>query len=190
MNDTTVLNVLAFSGSLRRNSLNTAALRAAQILAPEAMRIETFDLSAIPLYNEDVREQGLPDAVADFRSRIAAADAVLIATPEYNYSVPGVLKNAIDWASRPPEQPFDGKPVAIFGASPGRLGTARAQYHLRQTFVFLNALVLNRPEVMIAGAHTLFDAAGTLTDETTKTFIGDLLESLGRWTRRLQAASA
>ena len=190
MNDTTVLNVLSISGSLRRDSLNTAALRAAQVLAPDAMRIEIFDLSAIPLYNEDVREQGQPEPVAEFRGRIAAADAVLIATPEYNYSVPGVLKNAIDWASRPPEQPFDGKPVAILGASPGRLGTARAQYHLRQTFVFLNAFVLNRPEVMIAGAHTLFDAAGTLTDETTKTFIGDLLDSLARWTRRLQAASA
>ena len=101
MNDATILNVLGISGSLRRNSLNSAALRAAQALAPDGMRIDIVDLSAIPLYNEDVREEGLPDAVADFRRRIAAADAVLIATPEYNYSVPGVLKNAIDWASRP-----------------------------------------------------------------------------------------
>ena len=189
MNDTPTLNVLGISGSLRRNSLNSAALRAAQALAPEGMRIDIVDLSAIPLYNEDVNEKGKPAPVTEFRRRIAEADAVLIATPEYNYSVPGVLKNAIDWASRPPEQPFDGKPVAIFGASPGRLGTARAQYHLRQTFVFLNALVLNRPEVMIAGAHTLFDDTGTLTDETTKKFIRDLLDSLARWTRQLQAGS-
>ena len=136
---------------------------------------------------------GLSAAVADLRARIKAADALLIVTPEYNYSVPGVLKNAIDWASRPPEQPFDGKPIAIMGASPGALGTARAQYHLRQMFVFLNGMVLNRPEVMIGNAAQRFDAEGRLTDEKTREFVRALLlaEGLdgapaptsGRWER-------
>ena len=140
----------------------------------------------IPVYNEDVRAAGIPAPVQALREEIAAADAVLIATPEYNYSVPGVLKNAIDWASRPPDQPFERKPVAIMGASPGRLGTARAQYHLRQCFVFLDSLVLNRPEVMVAGARNLFDDDGRLTDEPTREFIAKLLVALSDWTRRFQ----
>jgi chromate reductase len=111
---------------------------------------------------------------------------VLLATPEYNYSIPGVLKNAIDWASRPPEHPFQGKPVSIIGASPGAVGTARAQYHLRQCFVFLDALVLNRPEVMIAAAHTRFDAEGRLTDDPTRDFLRAHLEALRDWVVRLR----
>ncbi len=146
------LRVLGISGSLRRQSYNTAALRAAQELAPPGMRIETADISAIPLYNEDVRERGFPPAVEVFREQIRRADALLLVTPEYNYSIPGVLKNAIDWASRPPEQPFAGKPAAVMGASPGFTGTARAQYHLRQAAVFLDLRLLNRPEVMIGNA--------------------------------------
>ena len=122
------LRVLGVSGSLRRGSFNTAALRTAQELAPEGMTIEIADISEIPPYNDDVRqEQGYPPPVERLRAEIAAADALLFVTPEYNYSVPGVLKNAIDWASRPPNQPLDGKPVAIMGASPSLLGTARAQ---------------------------------------------------------------
>lgn len=182
------VNVLGFSGSLRRDSYNTAALRAAAELLPPGMTLQTFDLSPIPLYNEDVRAQGFPEPVQAFRDRLAAADAVLIVTPEYNYSMPGVMKNAIDWASRPPNQPFDGKPVAMMGASPSLLGTGRAQYHLRQSLVFLNALPLNRPEVMIGRANTKIDDQGRLTDEDTRKHIGKLLAALDDWTRRLRTA--
>jgi chromate reductase, NAD(P)H dehydrogenase (quinone) len=186
MADRQPVKILGFCGSLRVNSYNAAALRAAGELLPDGTTLETFDIAPIPLYNEDVRAKGLPPAVLAFRERIAAADALLIVTPEYNYSVPGVLKNAIDWASRPPEQPFDGKPVAIMGASPGMLGTARAQYHLRQMFVFLNAHLLNKPEVMIAAAPTKFDDRGRLTDEKTREMIGRLLTSLRDWSVRLR----
>ena len=187
MADPQSIKVLGLSGSLRRASLNTAALRAAAELVPAGMEVETYDgLAAIPPYDDDVRQQGFPPPVADLRARIKAADALLIVTPEYNYSVPGVLKNAIDWASRPPEQPFDGKPIAIMGASPGALGTARAQYHLRQMFVFLNGMVLNRPEVMIGNAAQRFDAEGRLTDEKTREFVRALLLSLKDWTARLR----
>lgn len=178
-------HVLGIAGSLREKSLNKAALRAARELAPEGMAVDVADLASIPLYNDDVRQgDGFPEPVAAFRERIRAADALLIVTPEYNYSVPGVLKNAIDWASRPPDQPFDGLPVAIMGASPGRLGTARAQYHLRQCFVFLNALVLNKPEVMIAGANRIFDDDLRLTDDATRKVLQSFMASLLDWTRR------
>jgi chromate reductase len=179
------LRVLGFAGSLRQGSYNKMALRAALELAPAGMTIETFDIAPIEPYNEDVKQQGFPAPVQDFREKIRAADAVLIVTPEYNYSIPGVLKNAIDWASRPPDQPFKDKPIAIMGASPGRLGTARAQYHLRQCFVFLNGLVLNQPEVMIGGAAQMFDDQGRLTDQPTREFVGKLLASLADWTRRV-----
>ena len=179
------MKILGIAGSLRKGSFNRMALAVAQRLAPADVQFEVFDLANIPPYNEDVKAVGWPESVKRFREAIAAADAVLITTPEYNYSIPGVLKNAIDWASRPPEQPFDGKPIAIMGASPGRLGTARAQYHLRQVFVFLNSFVLNKPEVMIAAAHQLFDEGGNLKDETTRGFIADLVKSLVDWTRRL-----
>jgi len=171
------IRLLGISGSLRKDSFNTALLRAAQELAPDGMTIEIADIAEIPLYNEDVREQGYPQPVQALRNRIRDADAVLIATPEYNYSIPGVLKNAIDWASRPPEQPFDGKIVGIMGASPGRLGTARAQYHLRQCFVFLNSTVLNKPEVMVGGAASVIKD-GKLTDDPTREFVGNLLTAL------------
>ena len=178
---------MGLCGSLRRGSFNRMALRAAAELVPAGMSIDIYDgLADIPPYNDDVREKGYPANVQALRDRIAAADAVLFVTPEYNYSVPGILKNAIDWASRPPSQPFDGKPVAIMGASMGLFGTARAQYHLRQTCVFINAFPVNRPEVMIAQAQNKFDKDGRLTDEPTRKFIGDLLVSLADWTRRLK----
>ena len=188
MADGQTMKVFGISGSLRRGSFNTAALRAAQELAPAGMEVEIYEsLRDIPPYDDDVRQaQGYPAPVEDLRARIKAADALLIATPEYNYSVPGVLKNAIDWASRPPEQPFDGKPVAIMGASPGAVGTARAQYHLRQMFVYLNGLLLNRPEVMIGQANARFDAEGRLTDEKTREFVQALLVALRDWTVRLR----
>lgn len=164
----TAIHIAGISGSLREQSYNTAALRAALELLPEDVTLEPVGIGDVPLYNDDLRLQGYPPAVQRLRERLAAADGVLLMTPEYNYSVPGVLKNAIDWASRPPDQPFDGKPVAIMGASPGMLGTARAQYHLRQMLVFLNAYVLNRPEIMIAQATAKFDEAGHLTDAPTR----------------------
>src|SRR6516164_1449019 len=157
------VRILGIAGSLRRGSFNAATLRSAQSLAPVGMTIDTFDITPIPLYNEDVRQQGFPPVVEDLRARIKAADGLLIVTPEYNYSIPGVLKNAIDWASRPPEQPLDGKPIGIIGASAGAMGSGRAQYHLRQCFVFLNGLVMNRPEVMIPQAQNKFDAGGRLS---------------------------
>ena len=122
-----------------------------------------------------------------FKERIAAADALLIAAPEYNYSMPGVLKNAIDWASRPPDaSPLNGKPVALMGASVGLLGTARSQYHLRQVCVFTNMLPLNRPEVFVGRAHEKFDAQGRLIDENTRKHVKGLLEAVRDWTRRLR----
>jgi len=184
------LRVLGISGSLRKGSFNTMALRVAQGLVPAGMTIETAEIGNLPLYNDDVRAAGYPPVVQAFRDKIAAADALLFVTPEYNYSVSGVLKNAIDWGSRPPSQPFDGKPVAVMGASGGVLGTARAQYHLRQMCVFLNMYPLNKPEVMIAQAQTRFDAAGNLTDETTRGFIRKMLEKLVAWTRELQELAA
>jgi chromate reductase len=180
------VRILGIAGSLRRGSFNAATLRAAQALAPDGMTIDSFDIGQFPLYNEDVRQQGFPPVVEDLRNRIKAADGLLIVTPEYNYSIPGVLKNAIDWASRPPEQPFDGKPIGIMGASGGVLGTARAQYHLRQCFVFLNGLVMNRPEVMIPTAQTKFDAEGNLTDQTTRDFIAAHLVAFKAWVQRLR----
>ena len=185
----TPLKVVGFSGSLRRGSFNSAALRAVKALAPADLSIEIVDLSPIPLYNDDLRtEQGYPDAVKSFRDALRAADGVLIATPEYNYSIPGVLKNAIDWASRPPEQPFDGKPIAILGASPGALGSARAQYHLRQCFIYLNGLVMNRPEVMIGAANSKFDADGNLTDQGTSDFLKGFLAAFADHIRYHQRA--
>jgi chromate reductase len=180
------MKVLAMVGSLRKGSYNKLALRAAIELKPADMEIVTAEIGDLPLYNDDVREAGYPPAVQRLREQVKAADALLFVTPEYNYSVPGVLKNAIDWCSRPPEQPLDGKPAAIMGASTGKLGTARAQYHLRQICVFVNVLPVNRPEVMLSGAAKLFDADGRLTDEPTRKFIGDLLVSLESWTKRLQ----
>jgi chromate reductase len=181
------MNVLGISGSLRQGSYNTALLRAAMELAPDGVTIEPFDLSPIPLYNDDVRLQGFPPDVERFRTRIGQADALLFVTPEYNRSVPGVLKNAIDWASRAPDQPFDGKPVAIMGASLSMLGSAFANHHLRQILVYLNAQMLNGPEVLVGGAAAKFDAQGCLTDEATRNFVAGHLSGLKKLTLRLKA---
>jgi chromate reductase len=178
-------DVLGISGSLRRGSYNTAMLRAAAARAPAGVSLSVRDLGGIPLYDEDLRSAETPVAVTDLAEAIRAADAVLIATPEYNYSIPGVLKNGLDWISRLQDQPFDRKPVALLGASMGRLGTARAQYHLRQVFVFLNAHLLNKPEVMIPAAHELVDDAGALVDEATGKRLTGLLEALADHARRL-----
>jgi chromate reductase len=180
------LRVLGFSGSLRAGSYNRMLLRAAVELAPEGMEIEVFDIGGIPLFNEDVEAVGVPAAVEAFRAAIAAADALLIATPEYNHGVPGVLKNAIDWASRPPRgSVLAGKPAALCGASPGMTGTARSQTQLRNSFVFTDTPVLPQPEVLVSRAHEKFDASGRLTDEPTRAFVRRLLQALADWTRRL-----
>ena len=181
------MKVVAMVGSLRKGSYNKLVLRAAIELKPAGMEIESADIGMLPLYNDDVREEGYPPAVQAFREQVRTADAILFVTPEYNYSVPGVLKNAIDWASRPPAPPLDSKPAAIMGASPGRLGTARAQYHLRQIGVFLDLHFINRPEVMIAGAAKVFDGTGRLTDEGARKLIAEILVNLQDWTLKLKA---
>ena len=179
------IRILGIAGSLRRESYNRAALRAATQLLPEDATIDVFELDGIPGFTED-EEQNPPAKVAELKQRIREADAILIVTPEYNYSVPGVLKNAIDWASRPyGDSAWNGKPAAIMGASIGALGTARAQYHLRQMFVFLNMFPINQPEVMIGNASGRFDAQGNLTDEATKKLIRQLLQNLVEWTRKI-----
>ena len=169
----TPIRILGIAGSLRRGSYNRAALRAATELVPEGAILETFELDGIPVFNQD-EEQKPPAKVTDFKSKIREADAILFVTPEYNYSVPGVLKNAIDWLSRMTPQPFAAKPIAMFGASGGILGTARAQYQLRHIMVFLDGRPVNKPEVMIGAAQTRF-VDGKLTDEAT----GKLLAELG-----------
>ena len=179
------VRILGIAGSLRRQSYNRAALRAATRLAPEGATIDIFEIDGIPPFSED-DEQDPPAKVVEMKRRIREADAVLFVTPEYNYSIPGVLKNAIDWASRPyGDSAWSGKPVAIMGASVGSIGTARAQYHLRQVMVFLDMFPLNQPEVMIGAAHERFDAEGNLTDEETREHVRRLLRSLVDWTRRI-----
>ena len=185
MSDAKGIDVLAICGSLRTGSYNKAALRTAIELKPPGMTIETVDIGSFPLYNEDVRAQGFPPPVERLRRQIAGADALLFVTPEYNYSIPGVLKNAIDWASRPPDQPFAGKPVAMMGAGAGMAGTARAQYDLRRCCVFLDMHPLNKPEVLIGQAQTKFDAEGRFTDEVGRGLIRDLLVALEQWTRQI-----
>jgi chromate reductase len=179
------VRILGIAGSLRRQSYNRAALRAATELVPQGARIEIFELDGIPGFNQD-EEQNPPAKVVELKRRIREADAILFVTPEYNYSVPGVLKNAIDWASRPyGDSAWSGKAAAIMGASIGMIGTARAQYHLRQMMVFLNMFPINQPEVMIGNAAERFDASGNLTDDATKDFIRHLLQNLVEWARRI-----
>ena len=179
------VRILGIAGSLRRQSFNRAALRAAVELVPVGASIDVFELDGLPGFNQD-EEQNPPAKVTELKQRIREADAILFVTPEYNYSVPGVLKNAIDWASRPyGDSAWNGKPAAIIGASVGTIGTARAQYHLRQMMVFLNMFPINQPEVMIGNASERFDAQGNLTHAATKDFIRQLLQNLVEWTRRI-----
>jgi chromate reductase len=171
------INVLGIPGSLRKASWNKSLLAAAARLAPAGSAIEIFELDGIPPFNQD-DERNPPPRVAALKAKAKAADAILFVTPEYNYSIPGVLKNAIDWASRPyGDSAWNGKPVAVMGASGGNIGTARAQYHLRQTFVFLDMDPVNQPEVMLNATKSL-DEQGNLTDDKAKELIGRLLENL------------
>jgi chromate reductase len=180
------LLILGFAGSLRKGSYNKALLRATAELLPKEARLEIFDLEGIPPFNQELEKQ-VPEKVKEFKARIKSADAILIATPEHNYSVPGVLKNAIDWASRPyGDNSFEGKPVAIMSASTGMLGGARAQYHLRQIFVFLDMYPVNKPEVFVNFAREKIDEQGKLTDESTRKIIKQLLDALIALTKRLK----
>ena len=172
------INILGIAGSLRKQSYNRGLLQAAKELAPPSCNLEIFDLDNIPLYNQDDEAQ-FPQSVTLLKTKIRAADAILIVTPEYNYSIPGVLKNALDWASRPyGDGAWDNKPVAIMGASMGEQGTSRAQYHLRQVFVTLNMHALNKPEVMVNFAQNKFDDKGQLIDPKTRQKIAELLTAL------------
>ncbi len=180
------IKILGIAGSLRKGSYNKAALRAAVNLVTPGAVLETAEIGNLPLYNDDL-EENLPVEIKDFRKKVKVADAILFVTPEYNYSVPGVLKNAIDWASRPyGESVWDGKPAAMMGVSPGVMGTVRAQMHLRDIFVYLNMFPLNHPQVLIGDAQKKFDEQGNLTDEVTKERIQEMLKALVDWTRRLQ----
>jgi chromate reductase, NAD(P)H dehydrogenase (quinone) len=187
MSQASAIKLVGLSGSLRKNSYNTAMLRAAGELLPEGMTLETVALADIPFYNSDVEQHGLPPEVGVFRTRLASADAFLLATPEYNYSVSGVLKNALEWASRPPDPPLSGKACAIMGASVSPLGTARGQFHLRHILVSLNASVLNAPHVDVTDAKTKFDAEGRLIDRASLDLLRQLLHELRRLTLQIRA---
>jgi chromate reductase len=180
------MKVLGISGSLRKASFNTAALKACAELMPAGMTLDIAEIGDLPLFNQDVFDAGMPEPVKRFRAAVAAADGVLIASPEYNFSVTPALKNAIDWASRPPNQSWQDKPVAIFSAAPGPLGGARVQYDLRRILGQLWAHVLPRPEVFIGVAPSKFDTQGKLTDETTRKFLSDLLLGFSQWIPRMQ----
>ncbi|MEJ2738327.1 MAG: NAD(P)H-dependent oxidoreductase [Dehalococcoidia bacterium] len=180
-----LIKILSFAGSLRKGSYNKALLYAASESVPAGTNLEIFDLNGIPLFNQDL-ESSFPEIVTGFKNKIRAADALLIATPEHNFSIPGVLKNAIDWASRPHgDNSFEGKPVAIMSASTGMLGGSRAQYHLRQSFVFLDMYPINKPEIFVSFASKKFDSEGRLTDSKTSELIAELLVSLVAWAKRL-----
>lgn len=182
------VHVLGIAGSLRKGSYNKSALRAAMNLAPAGMEIEAFDLEGIPPFNQD-NEQNPPARVSELKAKIRSSDAVLFVTPEYNHSIPGVLKNAIDWGSRPyGDNSWGGKPVAVMGASNGRIGTARSQNHLRQVLLAVNMHALNRPDILIADAPSQFDDQGNLLNDTTKGLIVKLLNNLIDWTRMLKKA--
>jgi chromate reductase len=181
------LRVVGIAGSLRQGSLNRALLQAAVELAPAGLEIVPHGLAEIPLYNADLEARAVPRAVYDLRIAVMQADAVLIATPEYNHGVPGVLKNAIDWLSRPPaDSALNDKPCGVIGASPGMTGTARAQTQLRQAFVFTNTHAMPRPEVLVARANTKFDDDGRLTDEGTRQHLSVFLNEFMQWIERMK----
>jgi chromate reductase len=186
----TTLDIVGLCGSLRQASYNHMALRLAGEQMPASMKLETLDWRDVPVFDGDVFAKGLPPAVAALRERIRRADGVLIVSPEYNFSIPGGLKNVLDWLSRGEDQPWALKPVAIMSASMGPLGGARLQYDLRKVLLFLNAMVLAKPEVFIGVAQTKFDADGKCTDETTRKFAGDQMLAFEKWiagVKRLRA---
>ncbi len=179
------LNVLGICGSLRANSINRHALRAASEVMPEGMQLTVADYAGVPLFNQDVQDQGIPAAVLELAAKVRAADALLFASPEYNFSVSGVLKNAIDWLSRVPDQPFKDKPAAIMSAAPGPLGGGRHQYELRKILGCLDVVVLLKPEVYINLAGSKFDAEGNLTDAATHKVLTAQMAAFARWIARV-----
>jgi chromate reductase len=181
------IKLLGISGSLRAQSYNSGALRAIPSILPDEMTFEVAELAAIPFYNADVEQTGFPDAVKEFRARVAGSDALIFAVPEYNFSLSGVLKNALEWLSRPPDPPVNGKPSGVFGASVSPLGTARGQFHFRHVCVSLNMIVVNVPHVDIANAKSKFDAQSRLTDDASLTALRQLLVELKGLTLRLRA---
>jgi chromate reductase, NAD(P)H dehydrogenase (quinone) len=180
------IKILAFAGSLRKNSYNKMLLNAAIELKPENIEIEIIDIKDIPLYNGDVEEVGIPEAVSKFKEKAKNADGVLIATPEYNHAISGVLKNAIDWASRPPYNPFSEKPVGIMGATMGISGTISSQESFRHIGAILNMHILNTPMVLVSTAQNKFDENGKLTDVETRKIIGNFLEAFSNWTKKFK----
>ena len=185
------MRFLGFAGSLRRASYNRGVVRAAAELAPTGIVVEVAHLDDIPLYNQDVEDAGEPASVVAWKAAIARADALLVATPEYNHGIPGVLKNAIDWASRPRvTSPLRDKPVAVMGATPGRGSTARAQAQLRDAFVFTGACVMPLPELLVGQAGSHFDGDGNVTDPELRRSIVELVEALAAWTRRIDLRRA
>ena len=189
MSGTTPIKLLGISGSLRELSYNSGALRAAAALLPDGMTFAIASLADIPFYNGDVEQRGFPTEVRRLRSEVAAADALVFAVPEYNFSVSGALKNALEWISRPPDPPAAGKPCAMFGASVSPLGTARGQFHLRHVCVSLNLIPVNTPHVDITNAKAKFDAESRLTDQASLEQMRQLLRELQSLTVRLRAAA-
>lgn len=183
-----VYRVLGISGSLRRGSYNRLLIQAAQELAPDELQIEIFDLHNIPPYDPDTEAQGDPPPVRDFKRRIHEADALLISTPEYNYGLPGMLKNAIDWASRPDgdgARVLNGKPIALMGATTGNFGTVRAQMMLRQVFLYTRSYVMLEPEVTVFRVKERFEGE-RLVDEATRGFLGEMLAALDEWIKTFE----
>jgi chromate reductase len=190
MSDATSIKLLGVSGSLRKQSYNSGALRAIPAILPDGMTFEIADISDLPFYNNDVEQTGFPDAVKNFRTKVAAADALIFAVPEYNFSLPGALKNALEWLSRPPNPPVNAKPCAVLGASISPLGTARGQFHFRHVAVSLNMIMVNVPHVDITNAKVKFDAQSQLTDQAAVDSIQQLLGELKALTLRLRAGQS
>ncbi|MFV1987507.1 MAG: NADPH-dependent FMN reductase [Gemmatimonadota bacterium] len=183
------IKAMGFAGSLRAESYNRALLRAAVDAAPEEMDLEVFDLSDVPLYNGDVEAAGDPDAVVRLKNAVRAADLVVIATPEYNQGMPAVTKNALDWASRPPRpQAWDGKPVVIMGASPGRLGTVGSQRSLRESLGSVNARVMPQSRMLLSGASSVFED-GELADDATRERLERLMRQAAEWAEQFMGAT-
>lgn len=180
------LDIVGICGSLRAGSLNRMAMNLAGELMPEGMQLNTAEIRDVPFFDGDMLANGMPESVVALRERIRQADGVVIVTPEYNFSIPGVLKNALDWISRGDDQPFAFKPVAIISAAPGPVGGARVQYDLRRVMLFMNAQVLAKPEVFIGGAMAKFNAQGECTDEVTRKFVGDQMLAFQRWIAAVQ----
>lgn len=182
--------MVGLCGSLRKDSINRMALRLAAGCMPPRMALDIVDWRGVPPFDADVLADGIPPEVAALRERIRAADAMLIATPEYNFSIPGMFKNALDWVSRGDDQPLRRKPVALLSAAPGPLGGARVQYDLRKVLLFMDAMVLTKPEVFIGSAASKFAADGSCVDETTRAFVARQMEALASWIQEVDAMTS